>query len=338
MRRGFALVELAAAIVVLAAAASLLVIGFGNNRRLARLGSDESNLRQIGAMTGAYGADSADLFWSFSWKKGGVYSAQYPDLNNAPSDMQAGANQAVEILRRRAGRTDIQQITSWFANLTYSHLVLEDYSPMEMPNRLFISSGDRHRLLWASNPKGFDAGLYQPAPPSPAPGSNAGKRWPYSASFQLKTVFYDRSPVNSRVQQAFASHSQYFLGNSTVLEGTRLPACVFPSEQVHLHDSHARHFGARMPYAAHDQARLPLLFVDGAVSVRGASESNAGWRPLLPASPDPTTFNYAPAAWEPPTMSGGTTDTVIGRFRWTRGTLTESGIVGRDFGAPEVGP
>ena len=124
--RGFALVELAAIGVVGALLAVMLLVSAGESRRLGRLGEDIAKLRQIGAWTASYGNDHTDQVWGFSWKKNQALS-QYPPLNNASTDVQAAANQAVDILRRVAGREDIQPIAGWIPYPYYSHLALADY-------------------------------------------------------------------------------------------------------------------------------------------------------------------------------------------------------------------
>lgn len=204
-----------------------------------------------------------------------------------------------------------------------------------MPDLTFVSVMDKHRLTWARNPLGFDAGIYQPAPPSSGPGSNAGKRWPYGSSFQLPPAFYDASNVILNRVQPFAGHNQFF-PNSAAFGARTHSRIAWPSQKVLVHDGHGRHFGSVAPFCTHDQARLPLLFADGAVMVWCSAEANAGWRPLVPGDANPTTFNYTPDVWEPATVSGGPADPVIGRFRWTRGSPTSHGIAGRDFDGPET--
>ncbi len=178
----------------------------------------------------------------------------------------------------------------------------------------------------------------RPVPAGPdwlRPGTNNGKRWPYSSSFLLATSFYDKggSPPQ-RIYQG-PTHSTYFVPNGTL--GARLQAeTAFPSHKAFLHDAHGRHFGERVPYCVVPEARLPVLFVDGSVSVRAAADANPGWHPGQPTSPISMIFNYQPDAWEPLTTTGTVSQQVDGRFRWTRGTATEHGIAGRDFGGPET--
>lgn len=334
-RRGFTWPELAAAVVVVALLTAMLV-GLAETRRQGRLGEDIGKLRQIGAWTAAYAADNSDQFWSFSWQKNKVYASTSTSIPTWPagsSDVQAQANQAVDILHRIAGREDIVPIPNWFANIAYSHLVLVDYLKSEIPNLAFVSSADRHRLRWARDPHGFDAGLYQPAPSGTSgPGTNAGKRWPYGASVQLSTSFYDQSNLGLRVYQG-PSHTNYFTPIGS-LAGRLTAGVAFPSQKVHIHDATAWHFGPRVSHFAFPEMRLPLLFTDGSVQVRASADANLGWAPNLPTSVLPTalSYTYSPDSWEPPTLTGASAQLVnAGLYRWTRAFLD-----GRDFGGPEA--
>ncbi len=333
-RPAFVLLECGIVVAVGAALLALLLIMGAGARRHARLGEDLAKLRQIGSLTSDYAGDNNDQFWSFSWKKGQSLS-QWPELNNATSDQQAAANQAVDILRRIANRLDIFPITGWVPQVLYNHLALGDHLG-RAPDSLFVSSMDKHRLKWSADPKGFDQGWYQPAPQGSPPGTNNGKRWPYSASFVVPTAFYDLSPVASRISQA-TTQGTYNVPPSASLGAATLAATACPALKVLAHDQHGRHFGKRVAYCAHPQARLPVLMVDGGVGARTASDANPGWQPNAPTWATPTTFQYAPDVWEPPTMSGAPVEIIdAGRFRWTRGTATEHGIAGRDFGGPET--
>ncbi|MFM9996416.1 MAG: type II secretion system protein [Phycisphaerales bacterium] len=336
--RGFVLIEVAAILVVACVLLAVIAMLGAESRRQARLGDDIANLRQIGVWTGAYAVDNSDLFWAFSWKQGNNQS-QWPDLVSqaAQNDAAAQAAQGVDILRRCAGRLDIQPITGWFPSVRYAHLTLLDYMDTPMPDRVFVSSMDRHRIKWSRDPHGFDAGHYQPAPTgSSSPGTNLGRRWPYSSSFQLPPAFYDSAGIPSgRIYQG-PLHNTYFIPGNSALGARSHAEAAFPSHKVLVHDGHARHFGAVAPCSTHDRARLPLLFVDGAVTVRCSAEANPGWRPAAPGDPNATTFNFTPDVWEPATVSGGSSDPVVGRFHWTRGSPTLHGIVGRDFDGPET--
>ena len=333
-RSGFAVLEVVTVAALAVMVAALLLVAGDRSRRSARLGEDIADFRQIGGMTGAFAGDHTGLFWTFSWKKGDAKS-KYGDLNNDPTDMTAAASQAVDILRRVAGREDIPKISNWFAHPFYSHLVLADYMQTGggLPSRTFISSGDANRLLWAGDPQGFDQGKF--GAQQPPPGST-NKRWPYSSSYEMTTAFFDKSAVGERISQA-GTHATFLLPAAGDYGGKAIDATAFPSRKVLLHDGHARHFGrygakATQPFFSHPTARLPFLFVDASVVVHWTVRGNKGWRPNSPDSADPTAFYYEPQTWAPPTVSGGPVELVAGYMRWTRNF-----IAGRDFGGPEVG-
>jgi hypothetical protein len=332
-RSGFAIHECGALVLILAVIACVLLITGADHRRLARLGDDIANLKTVAAASGQYTADNADLFWTFSWRRGPApisptdpYGA---GLLNAADDLQAAANQAIYIIRRRSGRPPetFAPITAWVPHIIYTHLVLADSLEQKIPWRPLISSADRERLKWASDPECFDTGCFLPCQPPPSPIS---RRWPYSSSFQVPTVFYDLSPIGTRINQQGLPYSQYWVfSTGSILSGVQMSAVSFPSQKVLLHDQNARHFGSRQPYCTHPEARLPLLFVDGSVQVRSAADSNPGWNPNSPTGVTSMTYNPG-ICWDPAPLNPAG-DNVIGRFRYTR-----QGIAGRDFGGPEV--
>lgn len=334
--RGFVLIEAAAILVVACVLLAVIAMLGAESRRQARLGDDIANLRQIGAWTASYAADNQDLCWSFSWKVGHTQT-QWNDLKHQSMMGNGWAQlaQMIDILRRRAGRFDIAvPFQGFIPQPRYSHLVLLDYLGASMPDRVFVSCMDHHQIKWSRDPYGFDMGLYVPSP-LPA-GSNPNKRWPYAASFRLPTAFYDRSAISARMSQSGLNHTTFnIISSNAAIGGCVLSEVAFPSHKVFLHDTHARHFGTRQPFCTHDQARLPLLFADGGVSVRHAAESNPGWIPTSPFSASATYFSYTPATWEPqPMVQYG--EVVPGRFMYTRGTATQHGIAGRDFDGPET--
>ena len=336
-RTAFTSVELLASLVVGALLAAMLAVAGNESRRLARLGEDIAKLAQVGRWTASYGSDNNDLYWTFSWKKG-YNQSKYADLNAQAqfSDLEAAAAQAVDILRRVAGREDMTPINSWVPHVFYSHLPLEDYLGGFMPDPAFVSSADTNRIKWSRDPYGFDAGQYQPAPTGSAPGTNSGKRWPYSSSFQLPTAFYDQAPVGGRIGQA-GTHNLYAIPGNASLGGMSVSGVAFASQKVQLHDDTGRHFRPRYSHAVFAEMRTPLLFCDGGVAVRASGEANPGWQPNTPASGVPTAYNYTPDQWEAPTLSGAASELVpTGRFRWTRGTASQNGLAGCDFGGPET--
>ncbi|MFM9996168.1 MAG: type II secretion system protein [Phycisphaerales bacterium] len=336
-RAGFTLIELLVVIAIIALLIGILLPALGEARRAARVAIDLSKLKQLSTATNSYAADYQDKLFSFTWRKG-YNQSDYAPLNAqaAGSDVQAAAAQAVEILRKRADRTDIEPIPNWIPHVMYSHLVLQDYLGQMLPDRLVVSTGDQNRLLWQTDPRGFDQGLFQPAPTgAAAPGTNAGRRWPYSSSFQVTTSSYDMSRVGARLQQVGNAHNTYTIPNAAqlVLGKNKLADTAYPSQKVHMHDQHARHFGKVQSFFGYPQARVCMSFMDNSCSVRLTADANRGWQPNNPTAMNAaTSFIYQPDVWEPPTHNGAVTEPMpYGYYRWTRGFN-----IGIDFRGVEI--
>src|SRR5690606_31344141 len=91
------------------------------------------------------------------------------------------------------------------------------------------------------------------------------ERWPYSSSYQVVPASYDDSKVGARISQA-GSHRYYSVPGTAQLGNKKLGEVAFPSNKVHMHDSHQRHMSNKGHlYYAYTSSRLPLLFFDGSV-------------------------------------------------------------------------
>jgi hypothetical protein len=304
---------------------AIFTLSATDSRRNASLGDSINNLKQFVWAGSSFTADRADQVWTFSWRAGPESPSEYPDLEAADTDLQAAANQAVDIIRRRADPA-MPRISNWLPQLFYSHLVLADHLNLPLPTPWAVSPGDDNRLAWQQWPN-------NPIPLPPPPDDPRTRRWVYSSSYELGTAFFhrdQRSATEFTIEQG-ATHSAYINVTPSLPMGDRLiTQVVFPSHKAMLWEQHQRFFGSRVAFFAYPEARIPVLTVDGSVLVRAATESNLGFRPNQPTSGLATQFTYSPAAFEPP-VPPGSPDSVSGRYRWTRGGLT-----GRDFGAPEV--
>jgi prepilin-type N-terminal cleavage/methylation domain-containing protein len=334
-KRGFTLIELLVVVAIIALLIGILLPALSEARRAGKLAICTSNMKQLGVAMATYSADYQDRIFAFTWRSGKDYSS-YSDLNGANGDLQAAANQAVDILRRRADfqQSQLRRITNWIPHVYYTHLVIQDYLAARLPEKMVVCPEDKFRLTWQSGPKAPE----WPDSFSPVPrgsNGNSGKRWPYSSSYQVVPATYDGSGVGSRISQA--NHNSYFVPGDCKLGNRKISDVDYPSQKVFMHDSHQRHYTKRQLYYAYEQARQPLLHFDSSVVTRVTKRSNLGWQPNSPADPEPTYFTYAPEmndaryAWEPPTASGEPSDTLAGYYRWTRG-----GLKGIDFGGSEI--
>jgi type II secretory pathway pseudopilin PulG len=340
--RAFALVELVVVVLILLAVLVAAALLLPDARRRAMLAGSIQNLKQLGAASAGFAADNNNRVFALSWTPGEHTCGDYA-FPTATTYNDADADQAVCILREQAGRTDITAIRGWVPQPMYTTLVLSEYLDDSLPSSKMVSPGDAPRLAWMraviDNPEDPSAAYFDLAC-RPAGADNSSKRWPYSSSYEISTSFVSPDALVSTPQgqiptisQDVFGHRWYQVGNArTVLGDRRMDEVLYPSNKAMLYEANQRFFGPSEPFFMYGQARVPVLFPEGSVSVRSVNTCNPGFQPNLPQSPAPTRVNYVPeSSWETPPLNGGTSEFIDGHTRWTR-----SGLRGRDFTGPEV--
>lgn len=326
--RAFTLIELLVVIAIIALLIGILLPALGGARRSGRQVACESNLSQLGKAHATYQVDFQNRIAGYSWTAGKNYQKEYTDLNNAGSDVQAAADQAVYILRKHADREDIGRVTDRLPHRQYSHLVLNDYMSQKLPEKSMACPEDRTLLGWQGDPKN------PPNPPKAGPDKDYDKMWPYSSTYQIvpQTWCPDQKQGGITTYIQYPQDHNLFLVGSAGLAKRRAAEVTFPGSKVLVFEFYARHTKRPLFYAYPD-AKVPLLFFDSSVRTRTTGEANPGFHPNAPTNKNPTLFDYNPQilGFEPPTRSGENKETVTGYYRWTRG-----GLKGVDYGGSEI--
>ncbi len=356
VRRGFTLIELLVVIAIIALLIGILLPALAEARGIARRVIDQNNQRQILASLNTYATTYEDRIASFTWQPratvggqpryGGTDDPQIRQLMNSAgpgtTHTTTAAYQAVDIMRRRTGgdQTNKPIITGWIPHVWYTHLVLQDFLAARLPEKLVVSTADRHRLNWQRDAgRLFQSRFWMPFQPAP---EGTGWRWAYSSSYQYVPAAYDayqsmnlRQPtgtvVSGRLYQSGAENL-YYVSSLNNLGGLRFSDVTFPGQKIYLHDNEDRHFGREPIFYAYPEARVLVGMFDGSAAVLRTSEANPGWQPRNPRSPIPTRVTYAPGGQDWRAQLNGRNPVVPSYYRWTRG-----GLKGVDFGGREIG-
>jgi hypothetical protein len=337
--RGFGIIDAVMGVLAVTLIVILVGVNGAGRRGVGAAAESVENLRQIGSITTSYGADYQNRMWGLSWTPQVQGPSNYPELLTSArqGELQAAAAQAIDIIRRRSIFTNHPLPPSWFPQLHYSHLVLADYLDMRLPLNMLVSPGDRHRRQWSENPAGFVAGAFFPYQPDPADFNSW--RWTVSSSYELPPAFWSPDAVTATTGAVVQSSNHYTYqiyaptGGGSPFNGwgpRPLTQVRFPSNKVLMSDTGQWHGGRRDLYYLSDDARVPILMVDGSARVRISRDANQGFQPANPTSPSYTPISsYDRRPWEPEAHvpAGG----LRARWRYTRW-----GIRGRDFEGQEV--
>lgn len=347
-RRAFVQVELVTLIIVTSLAVAVLTVAAQGHRHRARMAGSIANLQKFASGITSFGADHEDRLVSFSWRAGGGNTGRDGLVYSNPStDVQATADEAVEIIRWLSGRRDVARMTNWMP-IGHHYLSMLDHMGHPLLAEFVVSPFDANRIAWqravrTAPPGGEDAAFRQLANRPTNGDGNTLRRWPYSSSYEFVPASYSPDAARTTPERTFTtltqdglSHNQYNTGPAggpgiIPLGRRRSAEVVFPDKKAMVFESNPAASNGHRTFYAYEHALTPILFSDGSASARSTANANRGFRPNAPTSLATTTIAYTPDIWEPATLSGRSSDNLSGRIRWTR-----SGLRGRDFNGPDI--
>jgi len=265
--------------------------------------------------------------------------------------VDAGARQAIYIVRKLTGRDSKQQPArnAWIPHVLYSHLAIAEYISDKIPEAVFVDPGDYVLAEWQETLDPLNSRYPPKAPEGIRGGWNeaATKVFPFGSSYMLTVGHYDKMQsvparkgsadlVRTR-RLAPAESGWYYVpppeltknGLGLSLGGVRGGDVEFPSQKVAMHDQFSRHFGKKIYHFSIEEARIPMSFYDGSVSVKQTIDANTGW--YGPAGTS-ITFKLWPNPYYDGTKGNGKPPEYT-RYVYNS---TASGVKGIDFGGKPI--
>lgn len=340
-RRGFSLrdaVTLAAlAGIALALFTPMASLGAGQSRLQVCMG----RLKHISKVSAMFAADHQGRIASERAFSGVSHWRSLSDrfYGDNVNEGQAAANDAaVDIIRVRGARTDIDRIPNWVSNASYSHLVLADYAGEELPSENYACPEDANLLAWQSDPRNFN-NLGVPSPVPPGALSNADKRWPYISSYFAPTAVWTNDRHSESRAAWYFSDALVFtrLGGHTPkspdVGHRREDQVAFPAAKAFYADRGARHFTPRAVYWGFPDQKQPILYFDGVVRTTRTGAVDLGWEWNNPdnrfiSHSYAVNFGTPGFAWYPGPPDGDQRTYFFSASYWA---CTRNGLGGRDL-------
>lgn len=359
VERGFTLIELLVVVAIIALLIGILLPTLSEARRIAKQTICGANLKMFGTGGASYAADFKDRLWSLnSYVNRSTYYTGFNQTftyqGTGEDEVQAARDNAIDIIKRRASREDINRITAaWIPTVLYNHLMMQDYLAQTLPSKTVACPEDRFLLTWQKDPRNFN-NLGEASPVDPGPlTDDVSKRWPYSSSYRTVSSWWSRD-YHSGTQGAWYFNDGYsFVRRGGVSAegdiGKRLQTEVqFPGNKVVMYDWGSRHFTKKTIYFNYEQARQPFLFFDNSVRVKETGDCNRGWDHSNATSQANAraywdyTYNNSEARagsnpeWTPGYVDGSHSTQGAFRFPAAYFATTRGGLRGADFGAADI--